>query len=178
VLLARFEAAETFMPDAAHPRRWIMDKRQAGGGCLMDFGCHRIELLLHLFGRPCVAAGTVGKAYPANDVEDSATVALSFKGGANGLVTVIRGGTEDYDRVWIQGTRGVLRVDNLNQGLLAVRTVDGSRQETWPCHSNPHQPLIEAFSAAILAGRAPEVDGQVGLAVQDITDKVYAPAAG
>jgi len=178
VLLARFEAAETFMPPAAHPRRWILDRQRAGGGCLMDFGCHRIELLLYLCGPARLATGTVGKGYEDHDVEDTATVALSFPGGASGLVTVTRGGTQDYDRMSIEGTGGVLQVEGLNQGALTIRTAAGARQEAWPCHANPHQPLIEAFSAAILAGRAPEVDGQMGLAVQEIIDRVYATAGG
>jgi predicted dehydrogenase len=177
VLLARFEAAETFMPAAAHPRRWILDRQRGGGGCLMDFGCHRIELLLHLFGPVRFAAGTVGKGFEDHDVEDAASVALSFPGGASGLVTVIRGGTQNYDRMWIEGTRGVLHVAAFNQGVLTISTTAGARQEAWPCHANPHQPLIEAFSTAILAGRTPEVDGQMGLAVQEIIDRVYAAAA-
>ena len=178
VLLARLAAAETFIPSVAHPRRWILDKVHAGGGCLMDFGCHRIELLLHLFGPPRVATGTIGKVYPEHDVEDTATVALAFKGGESGLITVIRGGTEEYDNLFIQATRGTLRIDNLNAGVLTITTETGSRQETLPCHDNPHRPLIEAFSAAILAGRPAEVDGRTGLAVQQVIDRIYGQACG
>ena len=174
VMLARFEAAETFVPAVDHRRRWILDRVQAGGGCLMDFGCHRIELLLHLFGPPRLATGTIGKAYAEHDVEDCATVALSFQGGQSGLVTVIRGGTEEYDKVLFQATRGTLHIDNLNQGALTVTTEAGCRTEALPCNANPHLPLIEAFSAAILAGTAPAVDGRVGLAVQEVIDRVYA----
>ena len=177
VLLACFAAAETFVPAADHPRHWILDKAQAGGGCLMDFGCHRIEVLLHLFGVTRVATGTIGKVYPEHDVEDMATVALAFQGGESGLITVIRGGTEEYDKVFIQATGGTLRIDNLNDGTLTITTETGARKETLPCHVNPHLPLIDAFSAAILAGKPPEVDGRVGRAVQEVIDRIYAQAA-
>ena len=174
IILARLDAAETFLPSREHPRRWILDKGRAGGGSLMDFGCHRIEVLLNLLGSVRAATGTTGRVYPDHDVEDTATVALTFENGASGLVTVIRGGTEEYDQASIQGTRGSIRLDTLNEGRLTVATPDGTRRETWPCHPNPHQPLIEAFCRDLLTDQPPTVDGRVGRAVQEVIEAVYA----
>jgi predicted dehydrogenase len=174
VILARLDAAETFLPSGDHPRRWILEKSWAGGGSLMDFGCHRIEVLLNLLGPVRAAAGTTGRVYPDHDVEDTATVAMAFENGASGLVTVIRGGTEEYDTVYIQGTRGSIRLGTLNEGWLTVSSPEGSRRETWPCHPNPHLPLIEAFSRDVGAARPPAVDGRVGRAVQRVIAAVYA----
>jgi predicted dehydrogenase len=173
VLLARLDAAETFLPASDHPRRWILEKRKAGGGSLMDFGCHRIEVLLNLLGPLRSASGTTGRVYPDHDVEDTATVTMAFESGACGLVSVIRGGTEAYDAVAIQGTAGSIRLDSLNEGWMTVSTPDGVRRETWPCHANPHLPLIEAFSGEVGAGHAPTVGGDVGREVQRVIDAVY-----
>jgi predicted dehydrogenase len=173
VILAQINAAETTLFESGHPRHWILEKHMAGGGCLMDFGCHRIEILLHLLGNPAKAAGATGQVYRGHDVEDSAVVTLAFETGAAGVVTVVRGGTVDRDDAFIQGTRGTVRVDSLNTGRLQITTGDGTRREEWPCHENPHLPLIEAFCRALREGRAPEVDGAVGLAVQRIIDAVY-----
>ena len=174
VILARLDAAETFLPASDHPRRWILEKQKAGGGSLMDFGCHRVEVLLNLLGRVKSATGTTGRVYPDHDVEDTAIVALAFQNGATGLVTVIRGGTEAYDTVYIQGTEGSLRVDNLNEGGMTVSTSAGIRQETWPGHANPHLPLIEAFTRDVVEARPPAVDGDLGREVQRIIGAVYA----
>jgi predicted dehydrogenase len=173
VILARFDAAETFRPAADHSRRWILERRRAGGGSLMDFGCHRIEVLLNLLGPARSATGTTGRVYPDHDVEDTATVAMAFAGGASGLVTVIRGGTEDYDTVSIQGTQGSIRLETLNEGGLTVSTAAGTRRENWPCHANPHLPLIEAFSRDVCLGQSPAVNGRVGRAVQAVIEAVY-----
>lgn len=173
VILARFDAAETFRPAEDHPRRWILDQRRAGGGSLMDFGCHRIEILLHLLGPVRLTTGTTGRVYPDHDVEDTATVAMAFVSGASGLVTVIRGGTEDYDTVSIQGTQGSIRLETLNEGWLTVASTGGTRRETWPCHANPHLPMIEAFSRDVRLGRPPAVDGRVGRSVQAAIEAVY-----
>lgn len=173
IILASAEASETFLPAINHPRRWILDNAQAGGGSLMDFGCHRIEVLLHLLGREVSAGGTWGRAYADHDVEDTATVAIQFKNGANGVVTVTRGGTVARDVLRIQGTHGMLRVDNLNVGWLTVTSEAGIRQETLPCHANPHMPLIEGFCTAIQEKRSADVDAEMGWRVQRIIDTVY-----
>jgi predicted dehydrogenase len=173
VLLVTTVACETFRPAQDHPRRWILDKSRAGGGSLMDFGCHRIEVLFHLLGNEIAAGGVGGHIYRDHDVEDTATVAIRFENGANGVVSVTRGGTLAQDVVCIQGTRGVVRVDNLNGGWLTVTGDTGTRQETLPCHANPHLPLIEAFCNAVREKRPPDVDAETGWRVQRIIDAVY-----
>lgn len=173
IILASAEASETFLPAVDHPRRWILEKSRAGGGSLMDFGCHRIEVLLHLLGKEIAAGGAWGRAYAGHDVEDTATVAIQFERGATGVVTVTRGGTVARDALSIQGTRGVLQVENLNGGWMTVSDEDGTRQETLPCHDNPHLPLIDAFCTAIREKRPPDVDAEMGWRVQRIIDTVY-----
>jgi predicted dehydrogenase len=43
-------AFEHFDPPPDHPRAWLLQPSIAGGGPMMDFGCHRIEVLLNMFG--------------------------------------------------------------------------------------------------------------------------------
>jgi len=173
VLAVTMTACETFLPEATHPRRWILDKSQAGGGSLMDFGCHRIEVLLHLLGHETAAGGVWGNVYADHDVEDTATVAIRFQCGAIGIVNATRGGTLERDTVSVQGTRGAVRIDNLNGGWLTITGETGTRQETLPCHANPHLPMIEAFCRAIEENRPPDVGAETGWRVQRIIDAVY-----
>src|SRR5262249_35012738 len=56
-VLARIDAFEWFNPQPDHPRYWLVQRSQAGGGPMFDFGCHRLEGLLDLFGRARRAAG-------------------------------------------------------------------------------------------------------------------------
>jgi predicted dehydrogenase len=123
------------------------------------------------------AGGACGNIYTDHDVEDTATVAIKFENGANGVVSVTRGGTIERDTLCVQGTRGAVRVDNLNGGWLTVTGDTETRQETLPCHANPHLPMIEAFCRAIAEGRPPEVDVETGWRVQRIIDAVYADSA-
>jgi len=173
VILAEVYAAETFLPSRNDPRHWIIEKEKAGGGCLMDFGCHRIEVLFNLLGKVIKVAGVTGSIYTDNNVEDTATVSMAFANGATGLISVTRGGTLERDKVVIQGTRGSILVDPLGAGWMTVTTDEGLRRETLPCHAIPHFPLIEAFCGAINKKSDPAVDGQVGLAVQEVIAAVY-----
>lgn len=173
VMSMTLTACETFLPEARHPRRWILDKSRAGGGSLMDFGCHRIEVLLHLLGHETAAGGVGGNVYADHDVEDTATVAVRFQSGATGVVSVTRGGTLERDIVCVQGTRGAVQVGNLNGGWLTVTGEAGTRQETLPCDPNPHRPLIEAFCRAIAENRPPDIGAETAWRVQRIIDAVY-----
>ena len=64
-------------------------------------------------------------------------------------------------------------MDPLNEGWLTVATSEGTRRETWPCHANPHLPLIEAFSHDVVQGSPPAVDGRLGRSVQEIIEAFY-----
>jgi predicted dehydrogenase len=64
-------------------------------------------------------------------------------------------------------------VDVLNLGLLRVVTPEGVRDERHPPHANLHQPLIEDFVAAVRAGRAPAVTGEIGREVNRVLAAIY-----
>ncbi|HVD76360.1 MAG TPA: Gfo/Idh/MocA family oxidoreductase, partial [Vicinamibacteria bacterium] len=71
-VLVQVQAFELFDPPPGDPRAWLLKKSESGGGPMMDFGCHRIEVLLDLLG-PVVEV----RAKPSNvrfhdrEVEDT-----------------------------------------------------------------------------------------------------------
>ena len=178
VMQVRIDAAETPLFSQDHPRYWIFEKEKAGGGCLMDFGCHRIEVLLHLLGEIDTVKAATGKVYDRHAVEDVATLLLAFANGAHGVLSVMRGGTENRDTLTILGTNGSVRVNTLSQGAVTLTSSGRSCSETLPPHPNPHLPLIEAFTQSLLEGTTPEVDGRIGLRVQELVDEAYRSASG
>src|SRR6185369_14041146 len=48
LVLAQVNAFQRFNPQPGDDRHWLVEKAKAGGGPMMDFGCHRIEILLNL----------------------------------------------------------------------------------------------------------------------------------
>ena len=173
VVLIQIDASETPLISADHPRSWLIKKEKAGGGVLMDFGCHRIEVMRYLMGRIAEVKGVTGRVYPEHEVEDVATVILKFENNACGVLTVVRGGTVDRDTVYIQGTEGYIQVDNMNEGNISLETNISSYQSRLPKAENAHLPLIESFTQAILNNKTPKVDGNVGLGVQLVIEGAY-----
>jgi predicted dehydrogenase len=175
-VFAQVNAFEYFDPAPDHPRRWLLDPARAGGGPMMDFGCHRLEVLMHLFGAVRRTAAVTANVVFDRAVEDTAAVLLQFEGGPCAAVTVTHAAEERQDTLQVFGTRGSLHVDELNAGSLRIRTGNQSRVESHPPAANIHRPLIDDFVEALLTDREPAVTGEIGRAVAAIEDEIYAVA--
>jgi predicted dehydrogenase len=175
-VFAQMNAFERFDPQPEHPRYWLLDRTRAGGGPMMDFGCHRLEVLVNLFGPVRRSMGITANVVFKRDVEDTSAVLLEFEAGACASVAVTHAACESQDTLHVFGTRGSIHCAALNAGEFWVRSGEHERSESHPPASNVHRPLIEDFVASVSAGREPLVDGQVGRAVAAIEDVIYADA--
>ena len=173
-VVAHMNAFERFDPAHDNPRRWLLDKGRSGGGPMFDFGCHRIEVLINLFGDVKAVRALAGNVHFEREVEDTATAILRFARDTQGVVTVTHAAREPQDTLEIFGTEGSIRIDVLNEGRLRVRAKDGERFESHPPHTNLHRPLIEDFARAVVEGRAPQVDGRIGQKVSEVLELIYA----
>jgi len=174
-VVVQMNAFEWFDPAANHPRSWLLNKQLSGGGPMFDFGCHRIEVLLDLFG----AAGEL-KAISSNqffhrEVEDVGTVVMNFERGTIATLTVAHSAQQPQDTFDIFGSEGSIHVPVLNEGKLRVITKAGIREESHPAASNLHAPLIDDFARAIMEDREPLVGGAIGLAVARIEEAIISP---
>jgi len=177
-VVAQMNAFEWFDPGSNHPRAWLLDPARGGGGPMMDFGCHRLEVLVNLFGRVRSTAALTANVVFDRDVEDTAAVLLQFESGPCATVTVTHAAGDRQDTLDVFGTRGSIRCDNLNVGGLRIVTGDGERMEMHAPAANVHRPLIEQFVEAVAAGRAPAVDGTIGREIAAIEDQIYGITAG
>jgi predicted dehydrogenase len=177
-VLAQINAFESFNPPAGDTRHWFVEKKKAGGGPMMDFGCHRIEVLLNIFGPVRGVQANVGRVLFDREVEDTAVAVLEMSCGTRATLTVTHAVCERQDSLDIYGSRGSIHVPVLNEARLVVKTGTGERQESHPPHRNIHQPLIEDFARAVLAGREPVVDGHVGREVARTTAAIYRSGCG
>ena len=174
-VVAQVNAFERFDPAPDNPRRWLLDRRRAGGGPMFDFGCHRVEVLLNLFGEVEAARGLSSNVlYEGREVEDTACALLRFGRGTQGVITVTHAAGEPQDTLEIFGSEGSVRVDGLNEGRLCVMSKEGASLQSHPPHANLHQPLIDDFTRAVIEGGPPRVDGRVGQKVSEVLELIYA----
>jgi predicted dehydrogenase len=173
VILAQINAFEYFNPKPGEPRSWFLEKKRAGGGPLFDFGCHRIELLMNLLGEIGDVCSFLKRVRFEREVEDTATVALSFSSGVLANVTVTHAAFESLDTLSIFGSKGSIHVPVLNEGHMKVVTSFEVRLEDHPPNPNFHEPLIEDFMKAVIENRQPRVNGGIGREVNRILSEAY-----
>jgi predicted dehydrogenase len=176
-VVVHIEVFESFNPGPDEPRRWLFRKGDAGGGPMFDFGCHRIEVLLNLFGPlACVGRLVANVIFHGADreVEDTAVAVLQFERGPCATLVVTHAAFEPRDTLSIFGTAGSIHVTDLNSGNLRVTSRGGERHESHPPAPNLHQPLVDDFIDAVLNNREPIVNGNVGRDVAEIEDRIYA----
>ena len=175
-VFAQMNAFEYFDPPPDHPRAWLLNRAIAGGGPMMDFGCHRLEVLVHLFGPVRRTAAVVANVVFDRDVEDTAAVLLEFEHGPCAAVAVTHAAHDRQDTLQVFGTRGSMQVDELNAGRLRIRAGDQERVESHPPAANLHRPLVDDFVDAVMMNREPAVTGDIGRTVSAIEDEIYAVA--
>ena len=173
-VLAQMNAFEAFDPPPGAERSWLIDRAQSGGGPLADFGCHRVEVLLHLLGPVRRVSGLTATVALKRDVEDTAAAILQFEAGACALLAVTHAAAGRQDTFDLFGTRGSIRAVSLNAGDIIVTSDGVARRESHPPDANVHRPLVEDFVDAVRSGRAPAVDGAAGRAVAVIQGEIYA----
>jgi len=173
-VVAQINAFEWFDPSASEPRAWLIKKRLSGGGPMFDFGCHRIEVLLDVFGEVRDVKATLANTFFFDrEVEDVATAVFRFERGTCGTLSVTHAAREPQDTFDLYCTDGSIHIPVLNEGKMQVITPDGERTETHPNAKNIHLPLIEDFASAVLENRDPVVTGEIGRAVAIVEEKIY-----
>ena len=150
-VIVQIDAFEPFNPEPDHPRYWLMKKAESGGGPMFDFGCHRLEVLLNVFGPIRRAAGMLGNVRYEREVEDTGVALLQLGNGACATVAVTHGAEAPRDTVDIYATGGSLHIGNLNLGDLRIAAGGEHRDESHPPAANLHRPLIDDFVDAVPA---------------------------
>ena len=172
-IVVQVNAFEWFDPKPADARAWLITRDLSGGGPMFDFGCHRIEVLLDLFGGVSSVQSTMANTFFDREVEDVATAVFQFELGMCGTLTVAHAAREPQDTFDLFCTHGSIHIPVLNEGTMRVLTADGERTEAHPNASNIHQPLIDDFAMAVLENREPVVTGEIGRAVASLEKQIY-----
>lgn len=110
---------------------WFWDLEQAGGGCILDLGCHCVEITRSYIGkdiRPVEVMCWADTQVKPIDAEDHAIGLVKFENGAIGQFEVswtFRGGLDLRDEV--MGTEGTIWVNSfLRTGLELFTTGKGA----------------------------------------------------
>src|SRR5918911_5004180 len=110
---------------------WFWDAKQAGGGAIVDLGCHCIEIVRSFVGkenRPVRVTCWADTLVHPIEAEDNAIALIKFESGAIGQVEVswtFRGGMDLRDEV--AGTEGTVWLNHfLRTGFEAFTAAEGT----------------------------------------------------
>ena len=172
-ILAQVNAFEWFNPAPSNSRAWLLKPEISGGGPMFDFGCHRIQLLLHFFGPLKSVKSVMSTALFDRNVEDTAVASFEFANGTVATLSVSHAVVAPRDSLTVWGSEGSINSEVLNEGTLNFRTRDSERIEIHKPAANIHQPLIEDFVRAVIDDRQPVVTGEIGRAVAEVEEEIY-----
>jgi predicted dehydrogenase len=108
---------------------WFWDAERAGGGCIVDLGCHCIEIIRTFVGkgnRPVEAMCWADTFVHPIEAEDNAIALVRFESGAIGQFEVswsFRGGMDLRDEV--AGTEGTIWLDHFLRTGFEMFTTGG-----------------------------------------------------
>ncbi len=173
ISFSQINSFEFFDPPREHSRYWLLEKEKSGGGPMMDFGCHRLEVLENIFGEVKQLNSIVSNAVFGREVEDTASALFKFAGGTCANLTVTHAAAEPQDTLDIFGTKGSIHIPVLSGAEMKIRIGNEERIESHPPTANVHQPLIEDFTEAVLNNAEPTVTGEIGRRIALLEEEIY-----
>ncbi len=170
---------------------WFYDPERAGGGAMMDLGCHSIELCRWAIGKKAARSvyaqiDSVNPSKGPGRTEDHACVIIEFEGGVIGMAEaswVLPGGTDCTLEIF--GSEGLLRADLTQGSGLRVFSEHGywpmgNESRGWTAPGFAHgfnygySEQASHFVSCVRDGTAPLESGEDGLAVLEIMLAAFA----
>ncbi len=157
-------------------RKWIYNRKLAGGGAATDLGVHCIDTLRYLLGEIAEVQADLKYTQEHPDVEETANVNLTFDSGVMGQIFCSYE-SPYWNSLEVIGTRGrayteMFAASNKSVDLL-VDTNEG-RQILTVNSGNTYGEVITHFSKAVRDNAPIPIPGEEGLRNQQIIEAIYA----
>jgi predicted dehydrogenase len=162
-------------PTGAVRDPWRASRRRAGGGVVLMNTIHQLDLVRTMTGlEPLAVAGLIDAGLAEVEVEDLASATIRWSGGVAGslVASAHAPGAVGEETIEIDGDAGALRLGDPYAARPELRWYRrAGRASAWQqAHPRPIDPFvatIEAYVAAVSAGRPPApglADADVALA--------------
>ncbi|MBN1917352.1 MAG: Gfo/Idh/MocA family oxidoreductase, partial [Verrucomicrobia bacterium] len=156
------------------PGGWFTKKNLAGGGAVMDHTGHVVDLMRWFMGAEVREVyAEIGNMIYGDDVDDSATLTLTFDNGVFATLDPSWSRNKAYP-TWgdvtmaITGTQGVLTIDAFDQKLM-LYAHDGPVGQEICIADNMDLYLIRDFVECITRDSEPLISGRDGLEALRVT---------
>ena len=180
--LGKIQTATAFLVGSRPSQEWCFDPTKAGGGALLDIGCHVIDLMLWFFGEASLVYSYVDFRSHL-PTEDYALLLLDFKNGTKAIIhtgyfsQVVRYG------VTLCGTASSASTDDFRSSLTSYALKDAAKNMIRKFVGKPIVPLghiasaifkeMQHFVYCIEKDVQPMITGEDGLKSLKIILKAY-----
>ena len=161
---------------------WRRQKRESGGGVVLDLGFQMLDLSLWVLGSPKVASVTASvHRQKKGEVEDSATAFLRLESGATLTLELTWGLLMEKDFAYLNlfgsGGAALLNPFRLHKGMHGALVNVTPHLDT---SRNQYKASVEAqishFAETLRKGQRPMGDGDEILPVMELMDAIYRSA--
>ncbi len=129
---------------------WRYKKHESGGGVLLEFASHLIDLLLWYFG-PIESVSAITRSYYSEDVEDFAHSTMEFETGLKGHLDTswsVRNYRLPEITIEVHGSKGMMTVND-----------DSIRISLDPTNGSPYPSLKTIYKQALSNGTVIDIGG-------------------
>ncbi len=152
----------------------------SGGGCLVDHGCHSMDLFRHLVGDPTHAQAVTANIAQEMNIEDFGIMLLSMGEAAFGEITCTYSLRVTQNAVEWYGTKGTAIISYFDPTHpdLCYRLADSREWITVDCTGKPDRFTAEIahFLGCVEGDEEPSVSARDGLKANLIAEAVYRSA--
>jgi len=180
--------AEMYIADVLAPQKgWRYKKQISGGGVLMDFGIHVLDLLFWYFG-PVASVSAIARSLHSEEVEDEVEGEIEFRSGVMATVATSWSNPnfrKSYSRIEITGEKKVLTVTDQTVQIKDRQTGTEERLAFPELYKGYHIDIggslystqMVKFIDAIRTRKNPESDIESAYHIQNIVDTMYRSAS-
>lgn len=128
---------------------WRLRGKYAGGGLIMDLGCHTIDIIDFIVGPLHNVHGVATNTLGTYAVEDSISLCATLENGAIATMSWSFAAPEEEDLIVIRGTSGVLKLSTFGDEPILLTSVIGEDnvRKVQEFHiekpKHAHQPLVQ-----------------------------------
>ena len=161
---------------------WRRQRKESGGGVVLDLGFQMLDLSLWVLGQPRVASVTASvHRTRKGEVEDSATAFLRFENGATLTLELTWGLLMEKDFAYLNlfgaGGAALLNPFRVHKGMHgALVNVTPAMDTTRNQYKQSMEAQMAHFADALRRGQAPDGGADEILPVMELVDAIYRSA--
>jgi predicted dehydrogenase len=177
VVFARIQFTMWYNPsNPADAKEWRTQRAAGGGGCLVDLGSHRLDILTALLGDANRVSASLGTTACDYAVEDCAYVLAEFSDGARAFANFHWNTQARTDELEIYGTEGRIVATPLDGAGLHLHTTAGEESWELPRNELTHLPVVENMVRSLNGEEPLRVPGEEAIKASRIIDAAYRSA--